>query len=175
MKCDASKEVSKMAAIQWTQNMSVGIQSIDADHQILVSMVNRLADAIKTARGKETVSSILDALLDYTTYHFGREEVLMQACGYPDLDAHRHTHKVLRTQVAHIRERYRGNPETIYDREVLGFLKNWLTSHIMGRDKLYAPFMTSRRDAVEKAEAAYAERVVKEPELAALQNAGTAA
>lgn len=161
-----------MAAIQWTQNMSVGIRSIDADHQILVGMVNRLDDAIKAARGNDSVNSILDALLDYTTYHFGREEALMQACGYPDLDAHCHTHKVLRTQVAHIRDRHLCNPETIHDREVLAFLKNWLTSHIMGRDKLYAPFMTSRRDAVEKAEAAYAERSLKEPELAALQNTG---
>jgi hemerythrin len=162
-----------MAAIQWTQDMSVGIESIDADHQILVGMVNRLDSAIKAARGEDSVSGILDALLDYTTYHFGREEALMQACGYPDLDAHRHTHKVLRTQVAHIRDRHLGNPETIHDREVLAFLKNWLTSHIMGRDKFYAPFMTSRRDAVARAEAAYAERIAREPDLAALRNAGT--
>ena len=161
-----------MAAIQWTQDMSVGIQSIDDDHKILVGMVNRLDDAIKASRGKHILGSVLDALLDYTSYHFGREEALMQACGYPDLDAHGHAHRALRTQVAHIRDRYRVNPDTIYDREVLAFLKNWLTSHIMGRDKLYAPFMISRRDAVEKAEAAYAERSFKEPQLAALQNAG---
>jgi hemerythrin-like metal-binding protein len=161
-----------MAVIQWTQDMSVGIQSLDDDHKILVGMVNRLDDAINAARGKQTLSSVLDALVDYTSYHFSREEALMRACGYPDLDAHGHTHRVLRIQVAHIRDRYRGNPDSIHDREVLAFLKNWLTSHIMGRDKLYAPFMTSRRDAVEKAEAAYAERSLKEPELAALQNTG---
>ena len=162
-----------MAVIQWTQDMSVGIPSIDDDHKVLVRIINRLDDMIKAARGEQALSSVLDALLDYTTYHFGREEALMQACGYPDLDAHGHTHTVLRMQVAHIRDRYRVNPDSIHDRAVLAFLKNWLTSHIMGRDKLYAPFMTSRRDAVEKAEAAYAERGLKEPELAALQNAGT--
>jgi hypothetical protein len=43
---------------------------------------------------------------------------------------------------------------------------------IMGRDKLYAPFMSSRRDAIEKTEVAYAERCLKEPELAAPQTAG---
>ncbi len=164
-----------MPVLQWTQEMSVGNPSIDRDHQILLGMVNRLDEAIKAGRGRETVSSVLDALLDYTTYHFAREEALMTACGYPDLDAHRHTHKVLRTQVTHIRDRHRSNPDTIHDREVLGFLKNWLTSHIMGRDKLYAPFMTSRGEAVAKAEAALAERLGKEPELAALKRAGTAA
>ena len=143
-----------MAVIQWTQNMSVGIRSIDDDHKVLVRMINRLDDAIKAARGEQALGHVLDALLDYTTYHFGREEALMRACGYPDLDAHEHTHTVLRMQVAHIRDRYRLNPDSIHDREVLAFLQNWLTSHIMGRDKLYAPFMASRRDAVEKAEAA---------------------
>ncbi len=164
-----------MAVLQWTEDMSVGNPSLDRDHQVLVGMINQLDEAIKAGRGRETVSSILDALLDYTTYHFGREEALMQACGYPDLEAHCHTHKVLRTQVAHIRDRHRGNPDTIYDREVLAFLKNWLISHIMGRDKLYAPFMTSRGDVVAKAEAAYAERLAGDPDLAALQNTGTAA
>jgi hemerythrin-like metal-binding protein len=154
--------------------MSVGIQSIDDDHKMLVDLVNRLDDAIKADRGKYVLGSVLDALLDYTTYHFEREEALMQACGYPDLDAHGHTHRVLRTQVTHIRNRHRANPESIYDREVLAFLKNWLTSHIMGRDKLYAPFMTSRRDAVEKAEAAHAERALKEPQVAAPQDVGMA-
>jgi hemerythrin len=143
-----------MAVMQWTQTMSVGIPSIDNDHKILVGMINRLDDAIKSASGEQALGSVLDALLDYTTYHFDREEALMQACGYPDTEAHSHTHKVLRIQVAHIRNRHRLNPDSIHDREVLAFLKNWLTSHIMGRDKLYAPFMASRRDAVEKAEAA---------------------
>ncbi len=148
-----------MTVVRWTQGMSVGVPSIDADHQALIGMVNQLDDAIKAAKGQERVGGVLDALLDYTVYHFGREEALMEACGYPDLEAHRHTHRVLRTQVAHIRDRHSGNPDTIRDREVLAFLKNWLTSHIMGRDKLYEPFMAGRRDAVQKAEAAYAERL----------------
>jgi hemerythrin len=142
-----------MAVIQWTQTMSVGIPSIDDDHKVLVGLINQLDDAIKSGGSEQALGSVLDALLDYTTYHFRREEALMQACDYPDLDAHRHTHRVLRIQVAHIRDRYRLNPDSIHDRQVLAFLNNWLTSHIMGRDKLYAPFMASRRDAVEKAEA----------------------
>jgi hemerythrin len=148
-----------MTVVRWTQGMSVGVPSIDADHQALIGMVNQLDDAIKAAKGQERFGSVLDALLDYTMYHFGREEALMEACGYPDLEAHRHTHRVLRTQVAHIRDRHSGNPDAIRDREVLAFLKNWLTSHIMGRDKLYEPFMASRRAVVQKAEAAYADRL----------------
>ena len=146
-----------MANIHWTQDMSVGVESLDNDHKLLLSLVNQLDDAIRAGIGEDTVSSVLDALLDYAEYHFSREEALLDACGYPDDEAHKHTHQVLRMQVTHIRDRYLANPDTIHDREVLAFLKNWLTSHIMGRDKLYAPFMASKADAVTEADRAFTE------------------
>jgi hemerythrin len=132
-----------MPIIHWTPDFSVGVGSIDTDHKVLISLINQLDDAIRGEEPKQTVSRVLDALLDYTNYHFSREELLMRACAYPDIEAHARTHATLRAQVADIRNRYRRNAESIRAREVLAFLKNWLTAHIVGRDKLYAPFMQS--------------------------------
>jgi hemerythrin len=101
------------------------------------------------------VSRVLDALLDYTNYHFAREESLMRACSYPDIDAHSRTHATLRAQVHDIRSRYRRNAESIHAREVLAFLKSWLTAHIIGRDKLYAPFMQSAGAKVQDTDRAF--------------------
>ena len=157
-----------MASIQWTPDMSVGVESLDNDHKLLLSLVNQLDDAIRAGTGEDTVSSVLDALLDYAQYHFAREEALMAACGYPDDEAHHHTHEVMRTQVTHIRDRYVANPETIHDREVLAFLKNWLTAHIMGRDKLYAPFMASKADEIAEADRAFTEKLAHEGAAAIL-------
>jgi hemerythrin-like metal-binding protein len=144
-----------MAIIQWTPEFSVGIESLDADHKVLISLLNQLDDAIRGGEPREGVRGVLDALMDYTDYHFGREEALMAASKYPDLDAHIRTHSTLRAQVADIRDRYLRNAETIHAREVLAFLKNWLTAHIIGRDKLYAPFMASRGEAVSSADEAF--------------------
>ena len=155
-----------MTSIQWTPDMSVGVESLDNDHKLLLSLVNQLDEAVRAGRGEEQVAGVLESLLDYTAFHFEREQALMEACGYPDADAHTHTHQVLKTQVMHIRERYLANPDTIHDREVLAFLKNWLTSHIMGRDKLYSPFMASRNDAVVEADRAFADRLGREGEAA---------
>jgi hemerythrin len=141
-----------MPIIHWTSEFSVGVSSIDTDHKILISLINQLDDAIRRGEPKETVSRVLDALLDYTDYHFTREEALMAACRYPDIDAHKRTHAMLRAQVQDIRDRYRRNPESIHAREVLAFLKNWLSAHIVGRDKRYAPFMQSARQQVEDAD-----------------------
>lgn len=157
-----------MANIHWTPDMSVGVDSLDNDHKLLLSLVNQLDDAIRAGKGEDSVSSVLDAMIDYASYHFAREEALLEACGYPDDEAHSHTHQVLRMQVKQIRDRYLANPDTIHDREVLAFLKNWLTAHIMGRDKLYAPFMASKPDAVAEADRAFTERLAHEGVATAL-------
>jgi len=138
--------------IQWTEELSVGNPSLDTDHKLLLDLVNRLDEAIESGRGREEVGTVLNSLLDYTAYHFAREEALMSASGYPDVATHAHTHQVLRLQVSHIRDRFVANPDSIHDREVLSFLKNWLTSHILGRDKHYAPFLAAKSDAVAAAE-----------------------
>ena len=163
-----------MPLINWTANLSVGFESIDTDHQVLIGLLNELDDAVNAGEPRETVGRVLEALLDYTDYHFGREEVLMRACRYPDTDAHIRTHDTLRAQVADIRSRYLRNPESIHAREVLAFLKNWLTAHILGRDKLYQPFMESDLKKVGDADRAYTEQMGRkygEPESTAGERA----
>ncbi len=145
-----------MPFIAWTEDMSVGVESLDGDHRLLMNLLNRLDEAVRAGRGAEIIDDVLDAIKDYTEYHFGREEALMAACGYPDTDTHGRTHDVLRTQVRILRDRRQQQPSASHDRALLAFLKTWLTAHIMGRDKLYAPFMASRPEAIEKADRDYA-------------------
>ncbi len=154
-----------MPLIHWTPDFSVGVNSLDTDHKILISLINQLDDAIRAGAAGQTIGGVLDALLDYTDYHFAREESLMKACGYPDFDAHVRTHNTLRAQVHDIRVRYRRNPESLHGREVLAFLKNWLTAHIVGRDKLYMPAMNGATHEIEQADRAFG--AVYEPPLTA--------
>ena len=135
-----------MPIIHWTPDLSVGVGSIDTDHKLLISLINQLDDAIRGGEPQATVTRVLDALLDYANYHFAREESLMRESGYPDLAAHSRAHATFRAQVHDIRDRYERNAECIRAREVLALLKNWLRAHIVGRDKLYAPFVQSAED-----------------------------
>jgi hemerythrin len=156
---------SAMSFIKWTDELSVGVESLDADHKILISLLNQLDDAVHGGEPRETVERVLDALVEYTDYHFRREEALMRAVSYPEYDAHVRTHSTLRAQVTDIRERYRRNPESIHAREVLSFLRNWLSAHILGRDHRYMPFMDGKRREVAEANSAYSAET-KQPIIA---------
>lgn len=131
-----------MALITWQDSYSVGVELIDADHQLLVSLINQLDDAMKAGAGTDTVGSVLNVLIEYTEGHFGREELLMEKGAYPDLAPHRKEHVKLTDQVRGIVTRYNSGDIESLDAEVMEFLRTWLTGHILGVDRKYTPFVT---------------------------------
>jgi len=148
-----------MPTVSWTSDLSVGVHTIDTDHKLLLSLINQLHDAIEEGQGQDTVGSVLNALLDYTAYHFGREEALMEASGYPDLDQHKKTHADLKAKLTTIRDAHKTDPQSIRDKDVLDFLKTWLAEHIRGKDKQYQPHMEDKADRVEAANATFTEKL----------------
>lgn len=144
-----------MALFEWNDNMSVGIDVIDADHKLLVSLINQLDDAVKDGQAKKTTGSVLNVLYDYTDFHFGREEKMMEAAAYPDLENHKKTHVGLKNKVMKIRDAYIAGDTDGLEDATMELLKDWLQEHIMGRDRLYQAAMAEHMDAVMEAANAY--------------------
>lgn len=130
-----------MALITWKDSYSVGVDLIDNDHKLLVSLINQLGDATEGGQGRDVVGSVLNVLIEYTEGHFGREELLMEKGGYPDLAAHREHHRALTTTVREMVAQYRDGTAQALDRDILDFLQSWLTGHILGVDMEYRPFV----------------------------------
>ncbi len=146
-----------MALFEWNDSMSIGIDIIDKDHKVLVNLLNLLHDAVADGQGKETTGSVLNSLSDYTEYHFSREEVMLRACNYPDLERHIKAHDSLKARVNEVRRDYEQGDSADIDHYVLEFLKDWLQAHIIGRDKLYQACMKEHIGVVEKASRAFSE------------------
>lgn len=136
-----------MALIQWQESYSVGIELLDDDHRLLISLINQLEEASQaeqdTAEALPTsvTNSVLTVLVEYTKGHFAREEAMMEKAAYPDLEGHRAEHQALAAEVETIAERYQQGDVVSLQADVLVFLKNWLMGHILGVDKLYAPYL----------------------------------
>src|SRR5450432_1139107 len=77
---------------QWSDEMSIGVESIDDDHRRLIAIISRfheLADGGRIGAMRDTLAD----LRHYATGHFAREEELQRKAGYPLAAAHAAQHR----------------------------------------------------------------------------------
>jgi hemerythrin len=117
----------------------VGIDEIDAQHQVLVDLVNEMHDAIHARHGSEVVQDVLGKLADYTKIHFAVEESLMRILGYPGYEEHKAQHEELIHSMVDLQHKVQTG-KTAIGFELMHFLKIWLTKHIMESDMQYSDY-----------------------------------
>jgi len=132
-----------MPLITWSAQLSVGIESIDEQHKKLINMINALNDAIANGSSKDIMQKIFDGLAVYTEKHFGYEERLFAQYGYEETAAHKAEHEALLNQVVELKKKMESG-DFMIGIEVMAFLKEWLTNHIMRTDKAYSEFLVEK-------------------------------
>ncbi len=132
-----------MALITWNNSLSVNIKKFDDQHMKLVQILNQLHEAMKVGKGREILGQILQSLADYTNTHFRDEELMMKQHNYPGYEEHKKEHNALMTQVRETIEMHHQG-KNILTQDIMTFLKNWLTGHILDRDKKYGPHLNGK-------------------------------
>jgi len=140
---------SEQAYIQWSDEAMTGIGELDDDHSVLFELLNRYQKQASSQSSSTDMSAILDELLDYTTYHFRREESIMVACDYPHLDNHKRVHDMLTKRTARLISEY--NHGELEPMKLLDFLRDWLLDHIMTMDKAIALYCKGRDKEIKEA------------------------
>lgn len=129
--------------IEWSNELSVGIEEIDMQHKVLVDLLNQIHDAIMQRQGAEVTSEIIERLGEYTRIHFAVEESLMRILHYPEYEQHREYHEHLIEQLNGFRSKLEAGKSSI-SFELAHFLKVWLTKHIMETDKRYTQYFLAQ-------------------------------
>lgn len=143
-----------MPTFEWNADFETGIAFVDRDHRVLVDLLNQIFDAPEDPHeAHATLGSVLNSLIDYTGYHFAREELLQEAAGYPGFKGHKAEHEVLATRAQEFRQRYLLDPEAVSLIEMAQFLKDWLINHILGSDKAFCSACADNAQAIAAAEA----------------------
>lgn len=128
---------------EWNPEYSVGVPSIDAQHQMLFRLAGELYQAMSTGQGKAALGRILDRLVQYTATHFAHEERLMRLVDYPGFAAHKLEHEGLVRKVTQFQADFNAGKVAI-SVQLMQFLRSWLDAHIRGSDKSYAPSMVRK-------------------------------
>jgi hemerythrin-like metal-binding protein len=131
------EEMAKIANLPvWTDDCSVSVQEIDAQHRALFGLVANLARAVGEGKGGRILLQTFDRLADYSVEHFQTEERYMQQFSYPELGAHRAEHERFARKVGYFRRGLAIGKSCVAD-EVLDFLTHWLVHHIQDVDRRY--------------------------------------
>jgi hemerythrin len=127
--------------IEWEQQYELGIKSIDDQHKELVRLAGRLSDLLINAVEGEDIYDemveILNALTDYTVYHFKYEEDLFEKYDFALKTAHIEEHHKLVSQIQSLDLRAVDEDQVTYGKKILKFLISWVFKHISGSDFLY--------------------------------------
>jgi hemerythrin len=133
--------MGEMDMYEMKQEYFTGIDFIDEEHAKLFSIANEVYELLTNQfipDKYDYIVEVVNALKDYTKYHFSHEEDYMKSIGY---------RKILSQKVEHADfiERINAiNSDNIDEdqKEVLlklvDFLNTWLVEHIVKRDKMIA-------------------------------------
>ncbi|OUS32055.1 hemerythrin [Thalassotalea sp. 42_200_T64] len=128
--------------LKWKSEYSVGVKSLDLDHQKLITLLNQFNTAYDYDMGCDFEHQSLKELIEYTRYHFTREEQMMSDSGYPDLEAHKLQHQIMIEKIKEIEQKYEQVGHDAFE-EVSKFLSDWLINHINGTDKQYTAHLNA--------------------------------
>lgn len=139
-----------MSILTWNDQLLVGIDSVDSQHQNLVTLINRLDEVIALGEDHKTVLETVNDLVDYTVYHFQHEEKLMQQAGFnPEMySKHCQQHREFVEKMQRVQADAQLDASAI-SKDLLDFLVDWLCHHTLKTDKLMAISLQKGIDAAQ--------------------------
>lgn len=129
-----------MVQVVWKDSFSVGNDKLDAQHKVLIRIINQL-EAEQTSGGQ--IIRVFEELHRYVREHFTFEEQLMEAANYADIENHKKGHKDFEQWLNSVELAFNsGGGSAFYVGDAVSeFLRNWLVQHILVDDLAYAPLL----------------------------------
>lgn len=132
---------------KWKEEYRTGIETIDNQHKHLLeigSKIYDLADADDGLDHYDEIMEILAELKDYTVYHFGYEEKLMEQFGYENYEPHKFQHFFVMKKISKFESEDIDNKQKETILNLVQFIFDWITNHILKEDMMYRDFFISK-------------------------------
>ncbi|KZL91506.1 bacteriohemerythrin [Clostridium magnum] len=135
-------------SFKWKEDYCLNIDEIDAQHKRLLEIGDEVYDIAILDDGYDhydEIMTVIDKLLEYTEYHFSYEEKMLKELNYKELHDQEEEHYYYIYKIKSIASR-----EDIDDNqrktilELLDFLSQWITNHIMVSDRKYADYLKQK-------------------------------
>jgi hemerythrin len=133
--------------IEWDEQWSVGIKTLDDDHKKLVEIINGIIDLYTTSAKERSLRSSMNKLMKYIGSHLKKEEKFLELNGYPQLKKHQEAHLLLMYDVLAVKTKMlSGDYNMLSAEELKRFLiEKWLMEHIKYGDQEYAVYFADKK------------------------------
>ena len=132
-----------MTLLTWKDEFSVGIDSVDFEHQEMIGLINELHAELSDRRDVVAIENFLGDIHATISAHFALEERVMKRSGYDEYQAHKDDHEELLDQIRELMDEFDGDPDEAI--EILqAKLADWFEGHFATFDarlhgKLHVP------------------------------------
>ena len=136
--------------IEWQDEYSVGVKELDEQHQHLLNIINTLLKEQRDEYNAVKLSEAISSLIHYAYVHFATEERYLAQTQFPDLKKHilEHVDFIMKTLELSFKVKKGSKDNRL---ELLRYLKSWFSSHVLGVDRLYIPFLGANKESPQQA------------------------
>jgi hemerythrin len=129
--------------IEWQDEYSVGVKELDEQHQILLNIINTLLKEQRDEYNAAMLSETISLLIHYAYVHFATEERYLVQARFPDLQKQilEHVEFIMKTLELSLNVKEGTKDNRL---KLLEYLKEWFSSHVLGLDRQYIPFLTAQ-------------------------------
>ena len=122
-----------MKYLQWRKEFSIGVDSVDFEHQELMDMINMIYAELDNRRDVEEIKKTMGEVHAEISAHFALEERIMRRARYKEYDAHKNDHEELLDQIRILMDTIENDRERALD--VLSeALADWFSNHFISFD-----------------------------------------
>jgi len=114
-----------MGPIEWREQFSTGIASVDHEHRELVALVNHVRAQLVAGSPADIVQARLGELHDAIAAHFALEERIMRERRYGGYAPHKEDHERLLDDIRDIMESHVADPAALLAER----LASWFGTH----------------------------------------------
>ena len=133
-------ELAAAELLNWSGELSVGVESMDREHRELALAINELHEAVVIDNQQGLTGPLLRKVVEGTRAHFSSEESLMAANQYPGLALHVFKHQYLLEQLEALLARFNRGGFKLNEHTVI-FLRDWFKTHIQKEDAQFAVWL----------------------------------
>lgn len=117
-----------MTLLTWKNEFSVGIDSVDFEHQELIGLINALYTELSDRQDAAAIEHFLGDIHAAISAHFALEERVMKSSGYDEYLAHKEDHEELLDQIRDLMDEFLDDPDAAVD-VLRARLADWFEVH----------------------------------------------